>query len=77
MLPVKYCFIRARIAFGSIQLLVGPASISSSEQINVFSSTLATSLGSVLDKKLSGRSFGFKGISEPFATSRFLIDSNS
>ena len=73
MLPVKFSFIRARMAFGSIQLLVGPASISSSEQIKVFSSTLATSLGSVRDRKLSGRSFGFSGISEPLATSNFFM----
>ena len=35
------------ICFGSIQLLVGPASFSSSEQMNVWSSTRATSSGSV------------------------------
>ena len=34
------------ISSGSIQLLVGPASASSSEQMNVRSSTRATSLGS-------------------------------
>jgi hypothetical protein len=35
-----------RISPGSIQLLVGPASSSRSEQMNVRSSTRATSLGS-------------------------------
>ncbi|MET3961763.1 hypothetical protein ABIE44_001697 [Marmoricola sp. OAE513] len=33
------------IAFGSIQLLVGPQSFSSTEQMNVLSSTRATSVG--------------------------------
>ena len=36
----------ARISSGGIQLLVGPASSSLSEQMNVRSSTRATSLGS-------------------------------
>src|SRR3954466_7622929 len=36
----------AFISFGSIQLLVGPASASSTEQMKVRSSTRATSLGS-------------------------------
>ncbi len=36
----------SRICAGSIQLLVGPASFSSSEQMKVRSSTRATSLGS-------------------------------
>ena len=35
-----------RISSGAIQLLVGPASSSRSEQMNVRSSTRATSLGS-------------------------------
>ena len=35
-----------RISAGSVQLLVGPASSSSSEQMNVRSSTRATSAGS-------------------------------
>ena len=38
----------ARISAGSIQLLVGPASASRSEQMKVRSSTRATSLGSVV-----------------------------
>ena len=36
----------ARISAGAVQLLVGPASASFSQQINVRSSTRATSLGS-------------------------------
>ena len=36
----------ARISAGAFQLLVGPASISSAEQMKVRSSTRATSLGS-------------------------------
>ena len=36
----------ARISCGAIQLFVGPASLSRSEQMNVRSSTRATSLGS-------------------------------
>ncbi len=35
-----------RISSGAIQLFVGPASLSFSEQMNVRSSTRATSLGS-------------------------------
>ncbi len=38
----------ARISFGSRQLFVGPASISRTEQMNVRSSTRATSPGSDL-----------------------------
>ena len=38
----------AFISLGSIQLLVGPASFFSRQQMKVLSSTLATSLGSVL-----------------------------
>ena len=37
---------RSFISFGSIQLLVGPASFSSTEQMKVRSSTRATSVGS-------------------------------
>ena len=38
----------ARISAGSFQLFVGPASICSAEQMNVRSSTRATSFGSDL-----------------------------
>src|SRR5215470_6249473 len=44
-----------RISSGAIQLLVGPASSSRSEQMNVRSSTRATSLGSEAHQKLFGR----------------------
>jgi len=46
MLPLKSSPKVAFISAGAIQLLVGPASCSSSEQMNVRSSTRATSLGS-------------------------------
>src|SRR5690606_13254010 len=45
----------SRISAGAIQLLVGPASSSRSEQMNVRSSTRATSLGSEAAWKLLGR----------------------
>ena len=46
--PSKRPLSVARISSGSHQLLVGPASISRSEQMNVRSSTRATSPGSDL-----------------------------
>ena len=46
MQPSKISAKVLRISSGAIQLLVGPASCSRSEQINVRSSTRATSLGS-------------------------------
>src|SRR5690606_12367269 len=45
----------SRISAGAIQLLVGPASSSRSEQLNVRSATRATSLGSEAAWKLLGR----------------------
>src|SRR6476659_2929763 len=56
MRPLRIDF----IFFGSIQLLVGPASLFNLLQINVRSSTLATSLGSLKQAKLFGR---FSGLS--------------
>jgi hypothetical protein len=44
--PLKISPKVARISAGAIQLLVGPASSSLSEQMNVRSSTRATSVGS-------------------------------
>ena len=44
--PVNSVFSVARISLGSRQLFVGPASISFVEQMNVRSSTRATSPGS-------------------------------
>ena len=46
MAPLKRPLSVLRISAGSRQLLVGPASISFSEQMNVRSSTRATSPGS-------------------------------
>ena len=46
MQPSKTSANVRRISSGAIQLLVGPASVSFSEQMNVRSSTRATSLGS-------------------------------
>ena len=46
MHPSKISARVPRISSGAIQLLVGPASCSLSEQMNVRSSTRATSLGS-------------------------------
>ena len=55
----------ARIRAGAIQLLVGPASSSFSEQMNVRSSTRATSEGSEQAAKLSGRRSGLSRVSVP------------
>ena len=44
--PVKSSLSVSRISAGSVQWFVGPASSSRSEQMNVRSSTRATSLGS-------------------------------
>ena len=60
----------ARIRAGAIQLLVGPASSSCSEQMNVRSSTRATSEGSDDAAKLPGRSSGLSRVSVPRSTSR-------
>ena len=46
MQPLNSLWSVARISAGSFQLFVGPASISRVEQMNVRSSTRATSLGS-------------------------------
>ena len=54
--PCRIDFISA----GSIQLLVGPASSAIREQMNVRSSTRATSLGSDRARKLSGRLSGIE-----------------
>src|SRR5262245_65128999 len=57
---------------GSIQLLVGPASASSTEQMKVRSSTRATSVGSVRAQKELGRNVGSRGTSVPAATSSLV-----
>ena len=66
-----------RISSGAIQLLVGPASASRSEQMNVRSSTRATSPGSEAHQKLFGRSSGFSLVKVPFSTSRLVSRSHS
>src|SRR6516164_1547028 len=58
-----------RITAGSIQLFVGPASCSRSEQMKVRSSTRATSDGSVVAQKLLGRFSGSSGTNVPASTS--------
>src|SRR4029453_7065537 len=50
----------AFISLGGIQLLVGPASVLLRLQINVRSSTRATSLGSERARKLLGRLVGLR-----------------
>jgi hypothetical protein len=54
---------------GSIQLLVGPASFASCEQMNVRSSTRATSDGSDAHQKEFGLVSGFSRRKVPAATS--------
>ena len=58
----------ARMSDGSDQLFVGPASISRCEQMNVRSSTRATSLGLERARNEFGRIFGFSWIIVPEAT---------
>ena len=72
MQPSKISANVLRISAGAIQLLVGPASSSLSEQMNVRSSTRATSRGSEADQKLFGRSFGFSRVKVAFCTSRLV-----
>ncbi len=67
----------ARISVGAIQLLVGPASCSRSEQMNVRSSTRATSLGSDAHQKLFGRSSGLSLVKVPLSTSSVVSRSHS
>src|SRR6266496_2067321 len=66
-----------RISAGAIQLLVGPASSSRSEQMNVRSSTRATSEGSDRHQKLFGRSAGFSRVKAPDSTSSPVSRSHS
>ena len=58
----------ARISVGSTQLLVGPASSFLAEQINVLSSTRATSSGSERAKNEFLRLLGFKRLNTPALT---------
>src|SRR5207248_6227206 len=77
MQPSKISAKVLRICSGAIQLLVGPASCSRSEQMNVRSSTRATSLGSEAHQKLFGRSSGFSRVKVRFSTSRLVSWSHS
>src|SRR6476469_5143511 len=69
VLPLMQPFMRPLrtdfIFLGSIQLLVGPASIFNLLQIKVRSSTLATSLGSLKHAKLFGRFLGSSFMNVP------------
>src|SRR5262245_48291232 len=69
MLPRNSSVMVAFISVGAIQLLVGPASASSTEQMNVRSSTRATSVGSVQAQNEFGRFTGSSGTNVPAATS--------
>src|SRR6266436_9244416 len=57
-----------RILNGSSQLLVGPAVSFESEQMNVRSSTRATSLGEDRARKHPGQSFSFSFVKVPALT---------
>ena len=59
----------AFISSGAIQLLVGPASFSSTEQMKVRSSTRATSLGSEAQWNELGLMSGLSRVNVPAATS--------
>jgi hypothetical protein len=69
MQPLKRPSSLARISFGATQLLVGPASLSDCEQMNVRSSTRATSDGSDHARYELGRSFSFSFFNAPAFTS--------
>ena len=73
MQPAKSWFSFAFILAGSSQLLVGPASAGSVEQINVRSSTRATSPGLERTKRLFGFFPGFSGMALPCCTMRRAI----
>ena len=66
-----------RISAGFIQLLVGPASPSCSEQMYVRSSTRATSLGSLVAQNEPGFFFGSSSTKVPASTSCLHSSSNS
>ncbi|BCJ54045.1 hypothetical protein Asp14428_55200 [Actinoplanes sp. NBRC 14428] len=69
MQPRYSCVMVAFISAGAIQLLVGPASAGSAEQMKVRSSTRATSPGSVRAQNEFGRRAGSRRTSEPASTS--------
>jgi hypothetical protein len=69
MQPVYSAVMVARISAGATQLLVGPASASSAEQMNVRSSTRATSPGSVRAQNEFGFFSGSSRTRAPESTS--------
>src|SRR5215813_10767004 len=69
MQPLKRPPSVARISFGSTQLFVGPAPSRVAEQMNVRSSTRATSEGSDHARYEFGRSFSLSFFIVPAATS--------
>ena len=75
MQPLKKPFSLAFISTGSAQWLVGPASSSFSLQMNVRSSTRATSEGVERARKHPGRFSGFNLIKVPFST--IMLQSSS
>ena len=70
MEPLNIPTIRCFISAGSAQLFVGPASSLVFEQMNVRSSTRATSLGCDLARKHPGRFCGLSRVSVPIRTMR-------
>ena len=68
--PVNSSVITAFMSSGAIQLLVGPASRSSTEQMNVRSSTRATSVGSEAHQNELGFLLSSSRRKVPFSTSR-------
>src|SRR3954447_3524105 len=75
--PAKRSVIVSRISPGSRQLLVGPASSSRSEQMNVRSSTRATSLGSDHARYEFGRLASLSFLNVPASTSSWQSRSYS
>src|SRR4051812_10957234 len=67
--PLNSSSMVLRISAGSRQLLVGPASSSRSEQMNVRSSTRATSLGSDQARYEFGRLASLRRLNVPASTS--------
>jgi len=68
MQPLNSSFSLVRISAGGAQLLVGPASSLTSEQMKVRSSTRATSDGWERARKELGRFSGFSRVKVPDAT---------
>ena len=77
--PLNSPSIRCFISAGSAQWLVGPASSLVFEQMNVRSSTRATSLGCDLARKQPGRFCGLSRVSVPLRSMRShrLLNSSS